>query len=143
MASMADGSRRVVYAALAGNVAIAAAKLGAYAFSGSSAMLTEAIHSLVDSADQVLLLVGQARGRKPPDPDHPLGNGMETYFWSLIVAVMVLLLGGFASLYEGVRHVMAPEPVTSLSLSFGVLVVAAVFEGSSLAVSRREYKRIV
>src|SRR5437588_2742703 len=118
MASMADGSRRVVYAALAGNVAIAAAKLGAYAFSGSSAMLTEAIHSLVDSTDQVLLLVGQARGHKPPDAGHPLGHGMETYFWSLIVAVMVLLAGGGVSLYQGYRHLTSPEPIESLALSF-------------------------
>jgi divalent metal cation (Fe/Co/Zn/Cd) transporter len=87
-----DGSARVVYAALAGNVAIAAAKFGAFGISGSSAMLTEAIHSLVDSADQILLLVGRSRARRPPDPDHPLGHGMESYFWSLIVAVMVLLL---------------------------------------------------
>jgi cation diffusion facilitator family transporter len=139
----ADGSARVVYAALAGNVAIAAAKLVAYGLSGSSAMLTEAIHSLVDSADQMLLLIGQSRGRRPPDPDHPLGHGMETYFWSLIVAVMVLLLGGGASLYQGVHHILAPEPIQSPVVSFAVLGVAAVFEASTLAIAFREFRRVV
>jgi cation diffusion facilitator family transporter len=138
-----DGSARVVYAALAGNVAIAAAKFAAYGLSRSSAMLTEAIHSLVDSVDQILLLIGQARGRRPPDADHPLGHGMESYFWSFIVAVMVLLLGGGASLYQGVRHVLAPEPIQSPAISFAVLAIAAVFEGSTLAVGLREFKRVV
>jgi cation diffusion facilitator family transporter len=139
----ADGSARVVYAALAGNVAIAVAKFVAYLISRSSAMLTEAIHSLVDSVDQVLLLVGQSRGRRPPDAGHPLGHGMENYFWSIIVAVMVLLLGGGASLYEGVRHVFAPEPIASPAINFTVLGIAAVFESSTLAIAYREFKRVV
>jgi cation diffusion facilitator family transporter len=138
-----DGSTRVVYAALAGNVAIAVAKFVAYAISGSSAMLTEAIHSLVDSVDQILLLVGQSRGRRPADASHPLGHGMESYFWSFIVAVMVLLLGGGASLYEGVQHILAPGTIQSPTLSFTVLGIAAVFEGSTLAVAFREFKRVV
>jgi cation diffusion facilitator family transporter len=129
--------------ALAGNIAIALAKFGAWVLSSSSAMFTEAIHSLVDSADQVLLLVGRARGRRPADAEHPFGHGMETYFWSLIVAVMVLLLGGGVSLYQGVRHVIAPRTIASPVLSLGVLVLAALFEGSSLAVGLREYRRLV
>jgi cation diffusion facilitator family transporter len=133
----------VVYAALAGNTAVAIAKFVAYGLSGSSAMFTEAIHSLVDSVDQILLLVGQHRGRKPPDPGHPLGHGMETYFWSMIVAVMVLLLGGVASLYQGVRHLLMPEPLTSPAISFGVLAAAACFEGASLLVGLKEYRRII
>jgi cation diffusion facilitator family transporter len=138
-----DGSTRVVYAALAGNTAIAVAKFVAYGISGSSAMLTEAIHSLVDSADQILLLIGQARGRRPPDADHPLGHGMESYFWSLIVAVMVLLLGGVAALYQGVQHLRAPETIGSPALNLTVLAVAAVFEGSTLSIAYREFKRVV
>jgi cation diffusion facilitator family transporter len=138
-----DGSTHVVYAALAGNVAIAAAKFVAYGISGSSAMLTEAIHSLVDSTDQILLLVGQLRGGRPPHPDHPLGHGMETYFWSFIVAVMVLLLGGGASLYQGLHRIMTPETVQSSAISFTVLAIAAVFEGTTLAVGFREFKRVV
>jgi cation diffusion facilitator family transporter len=138
-----SGSTRVVHAALAGNVAIALAKFAAYGVSGASAMLAEAIHSLVDSVDQILLLIGESRGSRPADPDHPLGHGMESYFWSFIVAVMVLLLGGGASLYQGVHHIFAPEPIQSPAISFTVLGVAAIFEGSTLAVGYREFKRVV
>jgi len=127
------GSTRVVYAALAGNIAIAVAKLVAFAFSKSSAMLAEAIHSLVDSVDQILLLVGESRGRRPPDADHPLGHGMESYFWSFIVAVMVLLLGGGASLYQGVHHILSPETIQSPFISVTVLGIAAIFEATTLA----------
>ena len=102
---------------------MAIAKFVAYGLSGSSAMFTEAIHSLVDSIDQVLLLIGQHRGSRPPDAGHPLGHGMESYFWSLIVAVMVLLLGGVASFYQGVRHIVTPEPLASPAISFGAEVV--------------------
>jgi cation diffusion facilitator family transporter len=140
---MANASARVVYTALAGNTAIAAAKLGAFALSGSSAMLTEAIHSVVDTTDQILLLVGQARGRRAPDVSHPLGYGMETYFWSFIVALLVFMLGGAASLYQGVRHILAPAPITSPWLSLAVLALAALFEGMSFVVGFREYKRFV
>lgn len=139
---MAEGSARVVYAALAGNTAIAAAKFVAYGLSGSSAMLTEAVHSLVDSVDQVLLLVGQVRGRKKPSPTHPFGYGMETYFWSFVVALMVFLLGGVVSIFQGVRHVLAQEPVTSPGIGLAVLAFAAVFEASTFAVGFREYKRV-
>jgi len=137
------GSTRVIYAALSGNLAIAAAKLGVYGLSGSTAMLTEAIHSLVDSIDQVLLLIATVRGRKPPDRSHPLGYGMETYFWSFIVAIMVMLAGGVVAIYEGVHRFGVSGPMLSPGLSLGVLGIAAVFEGSSFAVGFREYKRIV
>ncbi|HXA40988.1 MAG TPA: cation diffusion facilitator family transporter [Phenylobacterium sp.] len=140
---MAQGSARVVLTALAGNGAIALAKFVAAAISGSTAMLTEAIHSLVDTGDQLLLLVGQARGRRPPDETHPLGYGMEAYFWSFIVALMVFVLGGLLSVYEGVRHILHPEPVVSPWISLGVLAVSAVFEGLSFRVGYREYKRVV
>lgn len=140
---MAAGSTRVVLAALAGNGAIAAAKFIAAGLSGSTAMLTEAIHSLVDTGDQLLLLVGEARGRRPPDETHPLGYGMETYFWSFVVALMVFGLGGVLSIYEGVRHILAPEPVVSPWISLGVLAVSAVFEGASLRVGYREFRRVV
>jgi cation diffusion facilitator family transporter len=128
---MVKSSRRVVLAALAGNGAIALAKFAAAGISGSTAMLTEAIHSLVDTADQVLLLVGQTRGERPADATHPLGYGMEIYFWSFIVALMVFLVGGVLSVYEGVRHLFNPGPVVSPWISLAVLAVAAVFEGPS------------
>jgi cation diffusion facilitator family transporter len=140
---MAKGSTLVIIVALAGNLAIALAKFVASWISGSTAMLTEAIHSLVDTGDQVLLLVGQKRGARPPDARHPLGHGMETYFWSFIVALMVFLLGGVLSLYEGVRHILKPEPVISPWISIAVLAIAAVFEGTSFRIAYREYRRVV
>jgi cation diffusion facilitator family transporter len=140
---MAEGSTRVVLAALAGNGAIALAKFVAAGVSGSTAMLTEAIHSLVDTGDQLLLLVGQQRGKRPPDETHPLGYGMETYFWSFVVALMVFGLGGALSIYEGVRHILRPEPVGSPWISLAVLAVAAVFEGASFRVGYREFRRVV
>jgi divalent metal cation (Fe/Co/Zn/Cd) transporter len=132
----------VVYAALAGNVAIAVANSVAYGLSGSSAMLTEAIHSLVDSTDQILLLVGQARGRRPADAGHPLGHGMETYFWSFIVAVMVLLLGGAVSLYQGVQNLLATEAITSPAINLAGVRGAALLE-ARLSIAYREFKRVV
>jgi len=140
---MATGSTRVVLAALAGNGGIALAKFAAAALSGSTAMFTEAIHSLVDTGDQLLLLVGQARGRRPPDETHPLGYGMETYFWSFVVALMVFFLGGALSVYEGVRHILAPAPLASPWIGLGVLAVSAVFEGASFRVGYREYRKVV
>ncbi|MGZ3375913.1 MAG: cation diffusion facilitator family transporter [Phenylobacterium sp.] len=140
---MAQGSTRVVLAALAGNGAIALAKFVAAWMSGSTAMLTEAVHSLVDTGDQFLLLAGQARGRKPPDASHPLGYGMETYFWSFIVALMVFVLGGVFSVWQGVRHILHPEPVVSPWISLGVLAIAAVFEGASFRVGYREFRSVV
>jgi cation diffusion facilitator family transporter len=140
---MSEGTTRVVLAALAGNGAIAVAKFVAAGLSGSSAMLTEAIHSLVDTGDQILMLVGQRRSARPPSPSHPLGYGMEAYFWSFIVALMVFVLGGVVSISQGVLHIIHPEPLTSPLISFGVLAVAAVFEGYSFAVGYREFRRVV
>jgi cation diffusion facilitator family transporter len=140
---MADGSRRAVLAALAGNGAVALAKFAAAYLSGSTAMLTEAIHSLVDSLDEVLLLIGQARGARAGDATHPLGYGMETYFWSFVVALMVFLLGGVLSIYEGVRHILKPEPVISPWVSLGVLAAAAVFESLSFRVGYSEFRRVM
>jgi cation diffusion facilitator family transporter len=140
---MAEGSNRAVLAALAGNGAVALAKFAAAGVSGSTAMLTEAIHSLVDTLDEILLLIGQKRGARASDATHPLGYGMEAYFWSFIVALLVFLLGGVLSIYEGVRHILHPQPVISPWLSLGVLAAAAVFEGISFLVGYREYRRVV
>ena len=102
-------------------------------------MLTEAIHSLVDTADQVLLLVGQTRGERPADATHPLGYGMEVYFWSFVVALMVFLVGR----HEGVRQILNPIPVTSPWISLTVLAVAVGFESTSFRIAYREYRRVV
>src|SRR3979409_1568029 len=101
---MAEESTKVVYAALAGNVLVALCKFGAAFVTGSSAMPPEARHSLTDTANQVLLLIGTKRSRARADSSHAFGYGMEVYFWTFVVAVIVLLAGGAASIYEGVRY---------------------------------------
>jgi cation diffusion facilitator family transporter len=138
-----DNSTKVVYAALLGNVLVAISKFGAAALSGSSAMLTEAIHSTADTANQVLLLVGTWRSRDRADASHAFGYGMEVYFWTFVVAVIVLLAGGVASIWQGAMQIDAPEEIKSPLVSLGVLALSAVFEGGSLAVGYREYKRMV
>ena len=140
---MADSSTKVVYAALAGNILVASSKFGAAAVSGSSAMLTEAIHSAADTTNQVLLLIGNRRSRAAPDATHQFGYGMEVYFWTFVVAVIVLLAGGVASLWQGVTQLRAPEPIRAPTLTFVVLALSLVFESASLAVGYREYKRQV
>lgn len=140
---MADGSTKVVLTALAGNLAIAVVKFVAYGFTRSSAMLTEAIHSLVDTSDQVFLLIGQKRGAQPPDETHPLGYGMETYFWSFIVALQVFLLGGAVGIWQGVRHILHPHPIDRPWISLVVLGLSALFEGASFMSAYREYRKVV
>lgn len=138
---MAEGSKLVVYAALAGNLAIAVVKFGAAAFTGSSSMLTEGIHSLVDTTNQVLLLYGMKRSRQPADAIHPYGYGRELYFWSFVVALLIFAGGASASIYEGIAHIRDPEPIRSPLVNFAVLGVSAVFEGGSFLVAFREFNR--
>ena len=140
---MADGSTKVVYAALIGNALVAVSKFAAAALSGSSAMLTEAVHSSADCINQVLLLIGNRRSRAPADESHPFGYGAEIYFWTSMVAVMVLIVGGIVSIYEGVLHLRHPEPIRSPGLSAVVLGLSALFEGATLAYGIREYRRVV
>ena len=141
--SRGSGARKVVLAALAGNLAIAVTKFAAFAVSGSTAMLTEGIHSLVDSGDQMLLLVGQRRAAKPPDDSHPFGYGMETYFWSFIVALMIFLAGGLVAVWQGTEKLLHPQPVTRPLLSFAVLAVSGACEGLSFRTAYREFRHIV
>jgi cation diffusion facilitator family transporter len=124
-------SRTAVIAALAGNVLIALTKGIAAALSGSSAMLSEAVHSFVDSGNEVLLLYGQHRSKKPPDRLHPLGYGREIYFWSFVVALLIFALGAGVSIYEGVQHVRDPEPISDPLVNYAVYAASAVFEGIS------------
>ncbi|MBE7220034.1 MAG: cation transporter, partial [Caulobacteraceae bacterium] len=138
---MAEGSKVAVYAALAGNVAIAVVKFTAAALTRSTAMLTEGVHSLVDSLDQVLLLVGQARGGKAPDESHPLGYGLEVYFWTFVVSLMVFLAGGLFSAYEGVQKLAHGGEADQPWINYLVLAVSALFEGLSFAVGWREYRK--
>lgn len=137
---MADSSSKVsIYAAMVANFAIAIAKFGGASISGSSAMLSEGIHSVVDSVNEILLLYGLKQSEKGPDDLHPLGHSQELYFWSLVVAVLIFSLGGGFSIYEGFQSFQKPEPATSPLVSYVVLGVAAVFEAAALTVSIREF----
>ncbi len=124
-------SRTAIIAALAGNLLIAVTKAVAAAISGSSAMLSEAVHSFVDSGNEVLLLYGQHRAKKPPDRAHPWGYGREIYFWSFVVALLIFALGAGVSIYEGVIHIRNPEPMQRPMVNYVVYAVSAVFEGVS------------
>jgi cation diffusion facilitator family transporter len=132
-------SRRVVYAALAGNLLVALTKAGAAAWTGSSAMLSEAVHSLVDTGNEVLLLYGMHRASRRPDVNHPLGHGRELYFWSFIVAVLIFALGAGVSILQGISHVRDPEPITDPMVNYVVLALSLVFEGYSWVVSFRQF----
>src|SRR5690242_10675137 len=128
-------SRFVVYAALTGNLLIALSKFVAAALSGSSAMWSEGVHSTVDTINEVLLLYGMNRAATPPDRAHPFGHGRELYFWSFVVALLVLALGAGISFYEGLIHLRNPEPLTNARLSYIVLGVSFVFEAVSCGVA--------
>jgi cation diffusion facilitator family transporter len=135
------GSKTVIYAALAGNLAIALTKFAAAFFTGSSAMLSEGVHSLVDTGNGGLLLYGMHRAARPADRTHPLGHGRELYFWSFIVALLVFALGAGVSLYEGIVHIMAPEPVANVKVNYVVLGLSFLFEGTSWMVALKEFRR--
>jgi len=130
----------VIYAALTGNLAIALTKFAAAFFTGSSAMLSEGVHSLVDTGNGGLLLYGMHRAARPPDRTHPLGHGRELYFWSFIVALLVLAMGAGVSFYEGVMHIRQPEPIEQPLVNYLVLAVSFVFEGGSWWVALREFR---
>lgn len=138
---MAEGSKLAVFAAAGANLAIAATKLAAGLFTGSSAMLTEAVHSFVDTGDQGLLFLGMRRAAEEADESHPFGYGLEIYFWSFVVAVMVFSLGGAVSIYEGARKLADPTPIGAAWVNFVVLGAAFVFEGLSLTVGYREFRK--
>lgn len=138
----ATSSHKVVYVALGGNLMIAIAKFVAAGISGSSAMLSEGVHSLVDTVNELLLLYGLRRAGKPPDHTHPFGYGRELYFWSFIVALLVLAMGAGVSFYEGVMHVRQPEPVQRPLINYLVLAVSFLFEGTSWYVALREFRAL-
>jgi cation diffusion facilitator family transporter len=140
-----DGGGRdsavAIYASIGANVVIAATKLTAAAFTASSAMVAEGVHSLVDAADGTLLLLGHKRSRRPPDAEHPFGYGRELYYWTLIVAILFFALGGGMSVYEGVQHILRPEPMRAPGWNYAVLAVAAVMDGSSFVIGFRNFRR--
>ena len=139
---MASGSRLVIMAALVGNSLIAITKFAAASITGSSAMLSEGIHSLVDTGNQGLLLYGLKRAAKPADENFPFGYGKEVYFWSFIVAILIFALGGGISIYEGIGHIQHPEPITNPLVNYVVLGLAMIFEGVAWYFAFREFSRV-
>lgn len=138
---MAAESKRAIVAAIAGNAAIAAIKFVAAAMTGSSAMISEGIHSLVDTGNGGLLFHGLRRGARPADTAHPFGHGMEVYFWSLIVAVSIFGIGGGMSIYEGITHIRHPSNLENPLVNYIVLALAMVFESISFSVAWSGFRR--
>jgi cation diffusion facilitator family transporter len=128
---LASESKTAIFAAIIGNMAIAVTKFVAAAFTGSAAMLSEAIHSVVDTGNGGLMLLGVYKSRKPPDFDHPFGHGRELYFWTLIVAILIFAVGGGMSAYEGIIHIAHPTTPENPVWSYSVLGLAFVFEGTT------------
>lgn len=143
MASLAATVRAnvVLYGALAANLGIGVAKFVAAGLTGSSSMLTEGVHSCVDSLNQVLLLYGQKRSRRAPDQVHPFGYGRELYFWAFVVAILIFAVGAGVSIWEGWRHIQAPEPLEDPTVNYVVIAVAVLLEGSSWTLAVREFDR--
>jgi cation diffusion facilitator family transporter len=134
-------SRVAIYGAIGANVAIAVTKFVVAGITGSSAMLSEGIHSAVDTGNGILLLVGTRLSERPASAEHPFGHGKELYFWSLIVAVLIFGLGGGVSFYEGVLHWRNPAPMEDAKWNYIVLGCAALFEGTSLVIAVRQFLR--
>jgi len=135
-----QSANHVVLAAFAGNLAIAVTKFVAAAITGSSAMLSEGIHSLVDTINELLLLYGLKRAAKPADADRPFGYGRELYFWSFIVSLLVLALGAGVSFYEGITHLQHPHPIERPLINYGVLLASGIFEGSSWWIALKAFR---
>lgn len=135
-----DAARAILYA-LGANFAIAVAKYAAAAATGSGAMLAEAVHSTADCGNQLLLMLGMRRARRAPTPEHPLGFGKETYFWSFMVAVLLFSVGGLFSVYEGWRKLASPEPIARPLLALGVLAFGIVAEAFSMWGVMREVRK--
>jgi cation diffusion facilitator family transporter len=134
-----SSSKKVIFAALAGNTLIAITKFAAAWFTGSSAMFSEAIHSTVDTGNQGLLLYGLKRAARKPDEKHPFGYGPEIYFWAFVVAILIFALGAGISIYEGIEKVRHPTPVTSPIINYVVLGLAMVFEGIAWGIAYKAF----
>jgi cation diffusion facilitator family transporter len=135
------GSKKVIIAALAGNSLIAITKFAASTYTGSSAMLSEAVHSLVDTGNQGLLLYGLKSARKPADKYHPFGYGMEEYFWAFVVAILIFGLGAGISFYEGLQRVMQPHEISDPTINYIVLVLAMIFESVAWWIAFKEFQK--
>lgn len=141
MLLMSTGSKKVIFAALIGNALISITKFIAATLTGSSAMMSEGIHSLVDTGNQVLLLYGLKRAAKPADESFPFGHGKEVYFWSFVVAILIFALGGGISIYEGIQHLLNPLPLKNPHINYIVLSLAMIFEGAAWYFALQEFRR--
>lgn len=141
MARAASSSKFIIYAALTGNLLVALTKFAAAGWTGSSAMLSEAIHSLVDTVNQLLLLYGMHRAAKAPDDRHPLGYGRELYFWSFIVALLMFTIGAGVTLLEGISHIRDPGAIVDPQINYVVFGLSALFEGATLFLALREFRK--
>ncbi len=136
---MASSSKKVIYAALIGNGLIAITKFIASVITGSSAMMSEGIHSSVDTGNQLLLLLGLKKAKKPADKAYPFGHGKEIYFWSFVVAIMIFAVGAGISIYEGIHSLMDPHPIESPYVNYIVLGLAMIFEGFAWYFAWKEF----
>lgn len=134
-------SSRAIIAALIGNSLIAISKFIAASYTGSSAMFSEGVHSVVDSGNQLLLLYGVKRSKKPADSNHPFGYGKELYFWSFVVAILIFGLGAGICFYEGIHKISSPQPVTNPIINYTVLGLAIIIEGWTCWVAATEFKK--
>ncbi len=139
---MTSSSQKVIYAALAGNFLIAITKIFAALISGSSAMLSEAIHSGADTGNQILLLYGLKRSKMPADDQFPFGHGKEIYFWSFVVAIVLFAGGAGFSMYKGIDRLVAPVPVKISYVNYGVIGLALIFEGTSWYIALKEFIKL-
>lgn len=139
---MSAGTKKVIIAALIGNALISITKFIAASVTGSSAMLSEGIHSLVDTGNQILLLYGLKQAKKPADENYPFGHGKEVYFWSFIVAILIFALGGGISVYEGISHLQHPEAINKPFINYIVLGLALLFEGAAWLFAFREFSKV-
>ena len=136
-----SSSKIVVYGAIGANLAIAVSKFVAAFFTGSAAMMSEGIHSLVDSGNGGLILLGMSRSARPADERHPFGYSKEIYFWTVIVAVLIFAVGGGMSLYKGYQYLRHPAPLTDPTWNYWVLSLAMVFEGVACTLAYREFRK--
>ncbi len=138
----AHGGKKVIIAALVGNSLISVTKFAAAFYTGSSAMLSEGIHSLVDTGNQGLLLYGIKKSNQPADEKHPFGYGVELYFWAFVVAILIFAVGAGVSIYEGVVKISNPHPVENAYIAYGVLTLAMIFEAGAWWIAFKEFRAV-
>lgn len=139
---MAGSSKKVIFAALIGNAIISVMKFAAAVFTGSSAMFSEGVHSLVDTGNQVLLLFGLRQAKKPADKRYPFGHGKEVYFWSFVVAILIFAVGSGLSIVKGLEHIKHPQVITDPIVNYAVLIFALIVEGWVFYIAIKEFNKV-